>query len=595
MIAHQSDIDLLQQMIPGLDPQSMFSVNTNSEILSVFLNQTVVMGERIQLVDLSGNENHAFQESLASMPKFQQVDQLSFLDFNDSDFLNFEDTIDDVRSVFLVTQREEGNRGFLLGHDARPSFYPGAQTIWDIDNLTTSLFLINGTFRENGNPRNGGTDDYAQGTPVIISLVTDGIVKASNFSRDLGTGTYWNGLVGEVLIYNTELTSSQVKLVEGYLAHKWNMKDDLILTHPYRYLEPVKTDSSASVTVYWGGNDGGKNPELWQNQFSIEGVKLGLRKLRQGEVVVLAEPEPNDLGKTFPASRLLDGKLPNDGWRSSWTAWYGQDPKLTFLLDRKRPVQTVRIYYQPFARPDELNELEIFVADDEMNFEPYQTFDEIISIRERGGFYEIDLNGVETKAIQMLPKHRGWGHQWGEVEFWIHDDGRFEESVSGLAPGETYYYRAFATNEGGSYWSPRTETFIAEENVKYDNGVLLINTTLGTWNHTNGDSRVGEVSETTFVDDFGNSHPMKICEFKFDRLDFSGKLKVDVSGSASLLITVAKDAYIGVPILLNGADGLAEKPGKPGPGGFTGGMVGERGQGPGGGLSGTRSIQPRIF
>ena len=76
---------------------------------------------------------------------------------------------------------------------------------------------------------------------------------------------------------------------------------------------------------------------------------------------------------------------------------------------------------------------------------------------------------------------------------------------------------------------------------------------------------------------------MKICEFA-DRLDFSGKL-VDVSGSASLLLTVAKDAYIGVPILLNGADGLAEKPGKPGPGGFTGGMVGERGQGPGGGLS----------
>ena len=62
------------------------------------------MGERIQLVDLSGNENHAFQESLASMPKFQQVDQLSFLDFNDSDYT--EDTIDDVRSVFLVTQRK---------------------------------------------------------------------------------------------------------------------------------------------------------------------------------------------------------------------------------------------------------------------------------------------------------------------------------------------------------------------------------------------------------------------------------------------------------------------------------------------------------
>ena len=94
------------------------------------------------------------------------------------------------------------------------------------------------------------------------------------------------------------------------------MKDDLILTHPYRYLEPVKTDSSASVTVYWGGNDGGKTPNSGKINFLLKESSLA-RKLRQGEVVVLAEPEPNDLGKTFPASRLLDGKLPNDGWRSS--------------------------------------------------------------------------------------------------------------------------------------------------------------------------------------------------------------------------------------------------------------------------------------
>ena len=58
------------------------------------------------------------------------------------------------------------------------------------------------------------------------------------------------------------------------------------------------------------------------------------------------------------------------------TAWYGQDPKLT-LLDRKRPVQTV---FTIICTTGRAHELEIFVADDEMNFEPYQTFDEIISI-----------------------------------------------------------------------------------------------------------------------------------------------------------------------------------------------------------------------
>ena len=60
---------------------------------------------------------------------------------------------------------------------------------------STGHFLINGTFRENGILRNGGTDDYTQGSPVIISLLTDGVVQASNSPeiwelKHIGTA-YW--------------------------------------------------------------------------------------------------------------------------------------------------------------------------------------------------------------------------------------------------------------------------------------------------------------------------------------------------------------------------------------------------------------------
>ena len=586
-LSNQRDQELLEKYLPGFDPPTMLSVEISNEsrILGVSLVKT--FDHLFRLVDHSSNNNDATQNSTSNLPSFLSVGGMTYLDFNESDFLNFTSTVDDIRTIFLVTKREEGNRGHLLGHDPRPAFYPGLESIWDMDNLTTNVFLTNGIFRENGNLKNAATDDYAQGETVVISLVTDGVVQASNFSRDLGSNTYWHGLLGEVLIYNTVLSDAQVRLAEGYLAHKWGLKDQLMLTHPYRSLNPVKTDSSAQVTIYWGGNDGGDNAAIWQNQFTIEGVKLGLRKLRAGEVVVLAEPEPNDLGRTYGASKLLDGKLPNDGWRSSWTAWYGTDPQLTFSFDRKRPVETIRIYYQPFARADELDQLDIYIADDELNFALHKQVNGIISLREQGGFFEVEMGGVHTKAVRLLPKHRGWGHQWGEVEFWIQDDGRFEEKITGLAPGETYFYRAFASNEGGSYWSPNTEFFTAEENVKYDNGLLLINTTLGTWTHTNGDNRVGEVSESSFIDNFGNSHSLKICEFKFDQLDLSGKLQVEINGDASLLLSIGKDAYIGVPLLLNGGSGENAKPNNPGPGGFAGGMVGERGQGPGGGLSGT--------
>ena len=38
-------------------------------------------------------------------------------------------------------------------------------------------------------------------------------------------------------------------------------------------------------------------------------------------VNLISTPAPNQSGGTYPASKLLDGLLPTDGWRSTWTAW----------------------------------------------------------------------------------------------------------------------------------------------------------------------------------------------------------------------------------------------------------------------------------
>ena len=202
-------------------------------------------------------------------------------------------------------------------------------------------------------------------------------------------------------------------------------------------------------------------------------------------------------------------------------------------------------------------------------------------------FAEYDLEGISTRAIRLAPKFQGWGHQWGEVEFWVYDTGDFASEVEGLTKGQTYYYRTFTSNDGGSGWAPDTISFKAEDRVAYNSGKLIINTTLGTWKHSGGDQRFGTVTQKKLSDNIGNEYLFKVCRFEFDSIDFRGSLEIEIKGDASLEIAARNgDAFIGAPMIVSGSDGSSDLIGKAGVGGFDGGAVGSRGIGPGGGLGG---------
>jgi hypothetical protein len=47
-----------------------------------------------------------------------------------------------------------------------------------------------------------------------------------------------NGSVGEMIHYNGALTTAQRQLVEGYLAWKWRLVQNLPATHPYKLFPP---------------------------------------------------------------------------------------------------------------------------------------------------------------------------------------------------------------------------------------------------------------------------------------------------------------------------------------------------------------------
>ena len=110
----------------------------------------------------------------------------------------------------------------------------------------------------------------------------------------------------------------------------------------------------------------------------------------------MAAPKPNNAGGTYSEQKLIDLQLPADGWRSSWTAWFKQDPELTFNLGRVRQMNKVRIYHQPFEREDELMEVGVWIADEELNFELHQVFPGEVGSTEQGRFTDIDLEDFHT-------------------------------------------------------------------------------------------------------------------------------------------------------------------------------------------------------
>ena len=83
---------------------------------------------------------------------------------------------------------------------------------------------------------------FVNGSPTVSSpSFTFG--SGTNLSVLLGWSGYnandgFNGYMSEVIIYTTPLTESQRKRVEGYLAWKWGLQNNLPTNHPYSKFRP---------------------------------------------------------------------------------------------------------------------------------------------------------------------------------------------------------------------------------------------------------------------------------------------------------------------------------------------------------------------
>jgi len=63
-------------------------------------------------------------------------------------------------------------------------------------------------------------------------------------SGGAATGNYYQGFLGEVIVYNVALSQANQQLVEGILACKWGLQNQLPSSHPYYSTCPTGTESA---------------------------------------------------------------------------------------------------------------------------------------------------------------------------------------------------------------------------------------------------------------------------------------------------------------------------------------------------------------
>jgi hypothetical protein len=81
--------------------------------------------------------------------------------------------------------------------------------------------------------------------------------------------TEFRGNIGEVLLYNRDLSSQDRQTVEGYLAWKWGLQGNLATTHPYRYNNPGIVNFTQISPSTFGGL------QMWLDASQLTGLSNG--------------------------------------------------------------------------------------------------------------------------------------------------------------------------------------------------------------------------------------------------------------------------------------------------------------------------------
>jgi hypothetical protein len=80
---------------------------------------------------------------------------------------------------------------------------------------------------------------YINGTAMDAKTGTTGATTVLDIGGQQTNAQHWNGYIGDIIVYNSALTTSQRQQVEGYLAHKWGLSLSVPSPHPFKSFPPA--------------------------------------------------------------------------------------------------------------------------------------------------------------------------------------------------------------------------------------------------------------------------------------------------------------------------------------------------------------------
>ena len=126
-------------------------------------------------------------------------------------------------------------RGYISGADGGGNGSIDALYSTLVENsVTTSLNIItavissgNQNIFKNGTQQSSATRTLTTGTSASLII-----------GSSAGTSQFYQGDLGEMIVFTINLTQSQRQQVEGYLARKWGLVANIPATHPFKTLPP---------------------------------------------------------------------------------------------------------------------------------------------------------------------------------------------------------------------------------------------------------------------------------------------------------------------------------------------------------------------
>jgi hypothetical protein len=196
---------------------------------------------------------------------------------------------------------------------------------------STAYLYVNGTQR-------GSVS--ASGTPAASTdSLFVGAYPSTTGSTPPTSGLYYNGTIGEIIVYNTRLLISDRQAVEGYLAWKWGIQTkstiNLVAGHSFYYLRPQTREFSPydilTPLFWWDAADtktitGTSTVTAWLNKGSWSGSATSY-----SGTVVSGSTKYNGLNVVvFPTNGELrfTAAIPSGGARA-WFAVFKQTTQVT--------------------------------------------------------------------------------------------------------------------------------------------------------------------------------------------------------------------------------------------------------------------------